>query len=236
MTRTGKKGELIECPAGFVMTGVCGSGELGSCEGLWTKIECRRLRINSDSSKVRYEQKKIYKESQIVIIKRGKAGDELECDNGYIPTGMCGSGANADCGDGIVTELYCSKISPSTSSVSWVVAGRGNLQKCVRGSAIFGICGSGAEAKCLNRYDIHRKSFASTKCGSVSYFTLDRNQAINVGGNSGEPIHCPKGYAISGVCGSDQYARCDGSFTQMECSVLKPRKKMFSTTYSGMFG
>ena len=42
-----------------------------------------------------------------------------------------------------------------------------------------------------------------------------------VGGTYGQPLQCPDGYMVQGVCGSGQSADCNGYHTEMYRTKLK---------------
>merc|ERR1712173_471517 len=154
----------------------------------------------------------------------GTYGQPLQCPEGSMVTGTCGSGATADC-DGYHNEIYCCAISQS-SNCGWVGGADGDLVSCDNGQSVRGLCGSGARADCRVTGD---KQYFATLCCDTSDYSLDTTKlTYMLYSGYGERIQCNDGDVMVAGCGSGGYAACTGvnmdhGFTLEEIMEIQER-------------
>jgi len=139
----GTDGEELECAAGYVATGVCGSGKIAECgNGIFHRLQCTKLKnlnniVKNDGWKL------------------GRWGKTVACPATTLITGRCGSGRYGECGppnDPHHTMLQCSTLAngatvDDTACQSFGIDA-GVSHECPSGFAILEACGSGANADC----------------------------------------------------------------------------------------
>ena len=140
----------------------------------------------------------------------GTYGQPLQCPEGYMVTGTCGSGATADCND-YHTEMYCCDMSQS-SNCNWIGGADGELVGCVSGQSMRGMCGSGGRADCRTTAD---KTTFSALCCDTSDYALDTSKlTYMLYSTYGVRILCNDGDVVIAGCGSGGYAACTGVNTE----------------------
>ena len=172
----------------------------------------------------------------------GSYGAKLSCLPGWVATGICGSGMNADC------NIPDSRTTKSLSKTSYYFMiqccqtkyqnnfqsncldqgiNNGQLIPCVnnqgKNQAIYGGCGSGRKDDCTIEGDPRRTKYTAVE-------TCCDNLDISVGPNEncgwrynsfGDLVTCPGGYVAAGYCGSGRTGECEGggknAFTGVYC-------------------
>lgn len=92
--KTNEFGKRIQCSAGQVVVALCGSGKNKDCDGDVNWIDCATvpdMKLGSDGT----------------WYSTADFGGKVFCPNATVMTGMCGSGKNRDCPDGMVNEIRC---------------------------------------------------------------------------------------------------------------------------------
>ena len=152
--------------------------------------------------------------------KSEKYGRFMQCPQGYVATGYCGSGQNSDCGRGKWASIRCTKLSKYSNCDHYYNGYRwGGEGHCRGNRVVTGICGSGRDADCnINR----RKYHHANKCCSADNLDIDRSDTIKLYGDHGEFKYCPEGYVLITTCGSGRDADCDRNHTTMTCARVRP--------------
>lgn len=153
------------------------------------------------------------------IVYRGKYGEFLTCPEGYLATGMCGSGRDADCGKGTWNELECKKYSTYTADSKWANTKYGVVRKCAKNQAMVGICGAGMWRDCKGPNGTW--SHAASLCADIDDYGVDDAKKMVIKGDYGQRISCPSDFVMVSYCGSGSNPDCgDGKYTQIECAPL----------------
>lgn len=103
----GGYGDFINCPNQHVAVGACGSGKNGDCEGTYNLLRCSDALYG-------------HLDMEASVIMHGDYGQDMNCPSGYLVTGLCGSGKNADCyGDDYIyyyAMIRCTPLKPVPES------------------------------------------------------------------------------------------------------------------------
>ena len=150
---------------------------------------------------------------------QGKYGVNLNCPSGWVGSGACGSGGNADCKKngnfwvGFWASLKCCHNSNAgnrfhchTSTGSW-----GQKLECSSEKSAFGLCGSGRNADCGNNV------WNKLTCCS-SRILINSASCYWKYGTYGTYLECAAGEVLTGICGSGMNADCPhNSFHGIKC-------------------
>ena len=138
---TGRFGQYLKCPYGYVGRGACGSGRHADCKQHgkhWTELRCCQignpqvLRYNCNTQRRRY-------------------GWHNSCVNNKAVFSLCGSGRHADCGTNAWTKIRCCShtgLNINNSKCGWIYGHYGTYLRCSKGYVLTGVCGSGQNADC----------------------------------------------------------------------------------------
>merc|ERR1719219_1232283 len=136
----------------------------------------------------------------------GAYGQPIQCPDGYMTQGICGSGQTADC-NGYHTEMYCCATSAS-SNCAWHGGADGDLISCSSGQSVRGICGSGIRADCRTS---STKQFYSQLCCDTSDYSIDPSALSYMQySDFGVRMECQDGEAMLAGCGSGAIPACTG--------------------------
>lgn len=135
-------GQLVTCQAGWVMTGICGSGGKADCENetVFFQIQC----CESGGSET---QKNCELDASWF-------GYDSQCEGNKLAYGGCGSGQFSDCnhtGDDYYNELFCcdnDSISYGDGPTITDYGTYGQQLYCPPGYAVTEFCGSGRGKDC----------------------------------------------------------------------------------------
>merc|ERR1712179_679272 len=137
-----KYGSLIQCPTGWIMEGIFGSGYRSDCpNSAYYMIKC----CDADET---------YPVSGCSFV-TSKYGVTASCPNNQAAYGGCGSGRSADCKNtnqgSNYNELYCcnkDNIQLAETNCYSVYGDFGEQIDCASGYAVTEMCGSGMYADC----------------------------------------------------------------------------------------
>lgn len=129
-------GETVACPANYVATGACGSGNYAECDNAFVhKLRCCALNSGYSTN---------------CGLKKAEFGQTVTCDYGQAVTGSCGSGGWADCA-GYSAEAVCCD-APNISldyGEQYLLQGDcGQTLSCDSGYVMTSLCGSGSQHDC----------------------------------------------------------------------------------------
>ena len=140
----------------------------------------------------------------------------MECQDGYIGMGICGSDFKSVCTlpqkPQSWTNLQCCKIESRTSLKSSCVeryGSNGERNACEIGKMVFQLCGSGGNRDCV-RTDDQTKFATKIQCCYDNALRIDNNKCVWKYGAAGSDITCEKGYVLTGVCGQTSSEKCPG--------------------------
>ena len=151
--QTGRWGQFLHCPQGYIGMGACGSGRNADCRkhgvSAWTELMCCQIRCDRRTSRTYCHDRS------------ASWGRLNSCSSEKAVFSLCGSGENADCGHHTWTKIKCCKenaISLQSRTCNWQYGGYGSYLNCGSGYVLSGVCGSGRNADCP------RRSFHGIRC------------------------------------------------------------------------
>ena len=146
---------------------------------------------------------------------QGKYGVNLSCPSGWVGSGACGSGKNADCkkNGNFWTSLKCCENSNADNTFDCYTStgSYGQKLECSSEKAAFGLCGSGKDADCGNNV------WNKLNCCS-SQITIDSSLCDWKYGTYGTYLECTAEEVLTGICGSGKNADCPyNSYHGIKC-------------------
>ena len=146
-------------------------------------------------------------------------GDKTICPAYYVAKGVCGSGGNLDC-DGFSFELQCCNINIVQQNCAFVAGGYGQFATCLKGQMVGGGCGSGKNLDCGHS---GISSASEALCCDYDGIVLEdgEDSTYVIKGGYGERVVCPKGSAVTSICGSGSKLDCGGYATNAVCTYLE---------------
>jgi len=137
----GKWGETLSCPAGYLATGVCGSGKNHDCGNSWHKLQCTKY-------------SGVYWSGGKSSSKGYKWGKTAYCPVGQAYCARCGSGENDDCGTNVWHTMQC--CTPTGVRVSGECQDfslrYGVTHECPAKHVLTSTCGSGSNDDCQSNW------------------------------------------------------------------------------------
>ena len=158
--------------------------------------------------------------TKVCYWEQGTFGVDLSCPSGFVGTGACGSGMNADCHQGgrFYTSLKCcymTGLCNTATNCNMLSGSKGVELSCSSQKAVFGLCGSGMNPDCAPP-NIWNK----LKCCSSSKITINSNCNWQYG-TFGTYLSCADGRVLTGICGSGQSPDCPhNSYHGIKCCSL----------------
>lgn len=160
--------------------------------------------------------------------KHVKYGEFMECPAGYVATGFCGSGMNADCENGrnvrgIYASLRCTKLSNYSNCDHYFNGYKygveGYCNDKTLNQVVVGYCGSGMDRNC----DINRSKYThANKCCTADNINIDYDDTRKLYADHGIFRVCPDGYVLVMTCGSGMNADCERNHQTMICARARP--------------
>jgi hypothetical protein len=155
------------------------------------------------------------------IWKNGWYGTSIFCDPGYVMTGACGSGKNADCNNGnAYYSIRCCSVNDARirSSNEYLAYGvqeyrsnYGSYASCpARSHIAVGGCGSGKNRDCNG---VTNKLF----CRTSKYLRHNPDDCTIIASNFGQDKFCPASYVLVSYCGSGGNRDCSGNSHIIKC-------------------
>lgn len=146
-------------------------------------------------------------------------GDIVNCQPGWVMSGVCGSGYQSDCKSGKYWYMIqCCDAGEDYPQYDCKLqhSKYGSSCKCHDSLAAYGGCGSGKNGDCKhsghsdwNELECCKKDNLKLNTGSDS--------CIEIFGNHGANVECPANHAVYKVCGSGMWEDCSGHTTKVMC-------------------
>ena len=181
----------------------------------------------------------------------GAWGSEANCADGTVVIGVCGSGANPDCG-GTPAQVACATTSQTAKykpgplvSPQWYSSGTavadnwGQRLTCGDSSpgdaaVLIGVCGSGANMDCGGKPNYARCARLVYGDGSDEVMNCDDDTCPSAWVTTSNPqwisvsewggwAQCPDGMVATGFCGSGANKDCNGNVVEIQCSTVTLR-------------